>query len=230
MRAMSFAMAAMLLAATGQVQAATLIYNGGSPNLANGNEIAQWVQAEDFVLAANASLESVRFWTIESPTASWDGSLQWYLFADNGGQPAASAFGSGSGTSISKAATGNIALGFYVEYQYDFSLLSPVALTAGTTYWLGLHVNNNFNRADVYWETTNGAGATAFGRESENGTFTNWTSNGANHAFELYGSETRLPPQGPVVPEPTSLALAGFAGIGMAVRAIRRRQQAGVAA
>lgn len=34
----------------------------------------------------------------------------------------------------------------------------------------------------------------------------------------------------PVVPEPTSLALAGFAGIGMAVGAIRRRRQAKQAA
>jgi hypothetical protein len=37
--------------------------------------------------------------------------------------------------------------------------------------------------------------------------------------------ETFSPVGGPVVPEPTSLALAGFAGIGMAVGAIRRRRQ-----
>lgn len=42
------------------------------------------------------------------------------------------------------------------------------------------------------------------------------------------GSLTYNPPidgQGGIVPEPTSLALAGFAGIGMAVGAIRRRRQ-----
>lgn len=46
--------------------------------------------------------------------------------------------------------------------------------------------------------------------------------------IRIGGDSDRLPPiviQGDIVPEPTSLALAGFAGIGMAVGAIRRRRQ-----
>lgn len=39
---------------------------------------------------------------------------------------------------------------------------------------------------------------------------------------------TSAPTNGPVVPEPTSLALAGFAGLGLVARAIRRRGRAGV--
>lgn len=39
-------------------------------------------------------------------------------------------------------------------------------------------------------------------------------------------TDSTIDDQGDIVPEPTSLALAGFAGIGMAVSALRRRRQA----
>jgi hypothetical protein len=49
------------------------------------------------------------------------------------------------------------------------------------------------------------------------------TALSTNEVGALY--RNTLNPGGPVVPEPTSLALAGFAGIGMAVGAWRRRRQ-----
>lgn len=52
------------------------------------------------------------------------------------------------------------------------------------------------------------------------------TSNGAVRAdFQTANLVESLPPHGVVTPEPTSLALAGFAGIGMAAGAWRRRRQ-----
>lgn len=54
---------------------------------------------------------------------------------------------------------------------------------------------------------------------------TNQTGIAAYNAGHGYVTIELLSPVGPVVPEPTSIALAGFAGIGMAVGAWRRRRQ-----
>lgn len=47
-----------------------------------------------------------------------------------------------------------------------------------------------------------------------------------SRAFTTCGDAIRVPPNTPVVPEPTSLALADFAGIEMAADAWRRRRPA----
>ena len=38
------------------------LYNGGLPNHQNGNELTMWVQANDFSLAAPATVTGIRFW------------------------------------------------------------------------------------------------------------------------------------------------------------------------
>ena len=150
--------AAAMLLAVGPASAVTIFDNGG-PDRQSGNEMAQWVQTEDFVLATNSVVTGAHFWTGES--GAWDGTLDYFFFADAGGVPAAAPFASGTAVNVNKVATG-VPLGFGTEYEYSFNLAAPVPVTGGTTYWFGLHLSSNFNRDEIYWETTNvGLGAPA---------------------------------------------------------------------
>ena len=45
----------------------TIIYDNGGPDQQNGNEMTEWIQAEDFNLSADSTLTSVNFWDIEAP-------------------------------------------------------------------------------------------------------------------------------------------------------------------
>lgn len=79
--------------------------------------MTMWVQAEDFVLSAatGTTLSDVHFWTGESGS-TWDGTLNYYLFADAGGMPASSPFAQGAGTNVTKTSTSNMVAGFLKEY------------------------------------------------------------------------------------------------------------------
>ncbi|MGI8924577.1 MAG: PEP-CTERM sorting domain-containing protein [Fimbriimonadales bacterium] len=188
---------------------AQLLYDNGPPNQASGNEMTQWLQAENFTLTGNATLGWIRFWTIEdSVFGSYDGNVDWFVFDNNGGIPG-SIVDSGSVTNPSKTFLQSGILGVFDEYVYDLDI-ADVALTGSTDYWLGLHVNVGYgSRREIYWETTS-AGNAPTGQESDGGTMNNWFGNGQEHAFELYGP----------VPEPSTIAVLGVLGALM----LRRRK------
>ena len=180
------------------------VYDNGGPNQQSGNEAAQWLQTEDFSLAAPTALASANFWTLET-SPGWDGTLDWYLFANNAGQPGAM-LANGAGMNVNKVATGLTALGgAYTEYEYSFNFGGTPVLAAGTTYFFGIHLAADYStRDDVYWETTSqGPGD---GEESLGGTLNNWSDNGQEHAFNLQGA----------VPDATGTApLLGAAFVGL---------------
>jgi hypothetical protein len=191
---------------------AGLIYDNGGPDGVNGNEMTEWLQAEDFVLAAPATLTDVSFWSMEAAGA-YQGSIAWQVFSDSAGEPGSLQF-SGSATPTRTSAPEAIAFGYPVGMRNDFSVGS-VALLGGTTYWLVLH-NGALPptyRADFYWATT-ASNSTLTGHEQDvlYGP-AGWSDNGQQHAFNLSGPTD--------VPEPASLLLvsAGLLGLGF----IRRR-------
>lgn len=189
--------------------AVPFVYNNGAPNQSNGNEMTQWIQAEDFVLAAPTTVTGVRFWDV---SGAYQGSIVWQIYANNGNQPG-SLLASGS-VSPTRSATGN-SLFFGNEFQNDFAL--SVALTSGT-YWLGLHNGplTTTTREEFYWETTNGN--TTSTANEDNAPFGDnvWFNNGQEHAFILSGA-TELQP----VPEPSSMLLLGT-GLLLVLRKVRR--------
>jgi hypothetical protein len=189
--------------------ASAQIYVNGAPDLAGGNEMSMWLQAENFTLGASNTVGAVRFWSIDAPGAVFDGNVDWWIFNDAAGTPG-SIVASGTQTTVSRVATGNVfGGGALLEHVWDFNI-TGTPVTGGTMYWLGLHVNSDYTRDEFYWETGAG-GAAPTGMESNGGTMNNWAGNGNEHAFELYA-----------VPEPSTLiVLGGLAALALAAR--RRR-------
>jgi len=189
---------------------AGLIYDNGAPDGQTGNEMTEWIQAEDFTLAAPTTLTGVRFWAFPYG-GTYAGSIAWRIYADNSGEPGAVV---DFGVVVPTRVYDHDALGV-PSYQHDFAL--SVALGAGT-YWLGLHngLLTETTRLDYYWETT-GSNATLTGQEDHTPFDTGgWLGNEQEHAFQLYGG-------GGGIPEPSTWLLLGAGLISLAALARRRR-------
>jgi len=177
-----------------------IIYDNGPPNQQNGNEMTQWIQAEDFSVGTAMTLGSVHFWDIEVPNTAYQGEIDWGIYSDAGGSPGALlASGAAIGAANTRMFIQGGVLGQFDEYSNTFSI-TPFALAAGTTYWLGLH-NGPLTfqtRTNFYWETTN-ANASFTGHELIAPFTGGWNDNGQQHAFQLLA-----------VPEPSTWALLGL--------------------
>ncbi len=169
---------------TGAAIIGSLIFDGGAPGGGNfsGNEMTNWTQAEDFVLAADTNLTSVRFWTLEG-VPGWDGTCTYAIHGDAGGVPGG-VLDSGS---VALTRTNLGPASGLTWYENDFDLPAPLNLTAGTTYWLALHMSADcVTRDEVFWDGT-GAGFGLTGVEDFECTGGPWPANPTQHAFQLYG-------------------------------------------
>jgi hypothetical protein len=133
----------------------------------------------------------VNFWDIEAPGgAAYQGEIDWTLYTDAGGMPGA-VFASGAavGGDVTRTFIQGGVLGFYDEYSNSFNISPGVALTTGTTYWLGLHNGplTFTTRSEFYWETTDFNG-TFTGHEDEAPFDGVWSDNASEHAFNLEGT------------------------------------------
>jgi hypothetical protein len=178
-----------------------IIYDNGPPNQQNGNEMTHWIQAEDFSVGTAMTLGSVNFWDIEAPGgAAYQGEIDWGIYSDAGGSPGTLlTSGAAIGGAVTRTFIQHGVLGTYDEYSQSFNI-TPFALAAGTTYWIGLHNGPlTFQTySSFYWETTN-ANASFTGHELISPFTGGWFDNGQQHAFQLLA-----------VPEPSTWALLGL--------------------
>lgn len=196
--------------------AAFVVYDNGPRNPANGNEMTQWIQAENFTLAAAETLVGVRFTSGEfSP--GYTGSITWQIYADAAGTPG-SLLTSGTTAAVTRTAVAPVGV-FTSAFENEFSIGS-VPLAAGN-YWLGLHNGplTTTSRLEMYWMTS----TTGFGPNGQEDVTPFGTggffSNGQEHTFQLLAADAAA------VPAPAGLLL-GLIGAGPAVALIRRRRAA----
>ena len=192
-----------------------LIFDNGSFNSLNGNNMSDFHQAEDFVLLTNFNVTGFSFYTLEGTTPpSYIGSITYSIRANSAGQPGAVIL---TGNVTPTRTANGTALGFNV-FQNDVTIGST-NLAAGT-YWLVLHdgLTSDVTFQDFYWATTNvtaGNTGTNRGREqSLNPASATWDPNLEEHAFTVSGT-----PAGGV-PEPASIFLIGG---GLALLSAKRK-------
>ena len=198
--------------------AGPIVYNNGAPNSLSGNEMTQWIQAEDFTLAATTDIGDVHFWAHDITTGltAYQGSITWQIYANAAGQPGALlASGSASPTPVFDHLH---SVGSSFAFDFDIPTFTAVG---GTRYWLGLH-NGPLTTDNLFvlgWETTAPNG-TSLGMEDRTPFDGSWSGNFSEHAFYLTGVDDAA-----AVPEPSTLLLIG-PGFAALARRFRRRNQA----
>jgi hypothetical protein len=137
---------------------AQLLYDNGTPEHENGQEMTHWIETDDFTLTEASCVNNIRFWDIEIPD-SFAGTILWEIYANTESNSPGTLLASGDSINLSHIFTGVTVFGPFKEFVNDFDI-APVCLPAGT-YWLALHNgprSNSFGR-DVFWASTaNGAG------------------------------------------------------------------------
>lgn len=197
---------------------ASVVYDNGVPNGTGGNDATQWVQAEDFTLGGNTNIAGGGIYIAGlDDISNWGGTLDYWIFTDSAGSPDTT-LASGAGQNIATSDTGDAWGSGGNAYLVEFDLEAIFNALDGVTYWLGVHLSTDFDRDDIYWVNT-ASNSTSTGEESNGGSFDNWSTNLAEHAFYLNGERVGSETQ---VPVPASLALLGVGLLGLA--ATRRRR------
>ncbi len=200
-----FPISAVLLAASSAF-ADPVVFSNGAADIdhGSGREMTAWMQADDFMLSHDTTVTGMAMqWFTLDRLSSWDHTIQWTIFADLAGAPG-SVVGQGGALNVLTEFDG---ARVYDRYTTSFEFDAPVALAAGTKYWLGLHFSANFNRDDLYWADSVD-GQLGHSMESLGGTLNNWMDvSGMDRAFSL-------------IPSPGPVGLAACAGLLTA----RRRQ------
>jgi hypothetical protein len=185
-----------LLALTSLCHASIIFDNGGPNNGDSGNETTAWVQADNFSIAGGSTvLGGGVYIGFEGSFADWDGTFDYFFFADAAGSPGGQ-LASGSAAPVTSDTGIPTCCGNAILFQ--FNLNDPFIAAAGTTYWLGIHLSTNFDRDEIYWLTN----ALGNGNESNGGTFNNWFNNGQDRAFYLTDAAE--------IPEPATVSLLGL--------------------
>ena len=175
--------------------------SGGNPSLVDNVVTDQGAAAGDFILDEESIITDFHF--VFRNDGGWDGTMTYFIFADNGGKP-----GGVLKTGDAKMLDMQFISGD--DYMTWFDLEESVKLDAGTTYWFGLHTSADFiDDGKIGWDLSteifgNGLCFTVFDNLND------WIcDSGGDVWFQLSGHSTKAV-AGEIIPiESTSLLLAG---------------------
>lgn len=141
---------AALLLACAPVFGAT-VWDNGTPNATSGNEMTNWIQAENFTLGSATTIEGIQFWAFLYG-GSYSGSITWQILSDASGVPGSVLFS--DTVSVTPTNEGPLAFEGSDRLRFDINA-GGVALAAGD-YWLAIHNGplSNLSGAGMYWQTT----------------------------------------------------------------------------
>jgi len=167
------------------------------------------VDAHSFSRSAAATVSSVSFDILECCFHEWNGTVNYYLFTNNSFEPSATPFAQGTAaqyvrTSIYDDSATNEVI------EIDFNLTTPVALSANTTYWLGLSLSDN--GSGTLWNAVVPLGGLSASTGS--GNFNSWKLTAEKGAFALYNTTFQAAPE----PGSAWMLLGGVGLIGLAYR------------
>ncbi|MDQ6860936.1 MAG: hypothetical protein M3032_07260 [Verrucomicrobiota bacterium] len=180
------------------------IYDNGPPDHANGLDMGDSVEADDFPATEAIRFDGVKFWDFEAAGA-FAGVVTWQIYANDDSNIPGRLIAGGVSMNLLHVDTGRISFSFH-EYVNDFSV-TPLYLRPGT-YWLGLH-NGTLDQVSpltVFWENTSGTGI----RSSYYRTppyLGPWISN-SYPGFPQFASEFAFRIQGVPAPTITSCVMA----------------------
>ena len=209
-RVLTFAIALSAVhALVGPAVADVIVNDNGTSAGVNALNISSFATADDFTLAAPATISRIRFWAsglgTDMTSGGFSGTVGWAFHGNNAGAPGAVLY-SGSDNSVSLTPDGTV-VGF-PQYYLDVDVPS-VALGSGT-YWLQLRegaIGSAYDGSDIFWSTSvnqQGAGALL---DTDPQNPTTWSIPGSEDtAFQIYGPANAAA----VVPEPSSFALFGL--------------------
>lgn len=184
-------------------------FAGGMNTPGYGSSLLSWTDANSFSLAANGTLVSVSFAALDCCFFDWSGTINYTLFTNNGYLPSSTPFAQGSTTSYLANVTYQDGASNKIT-DYQFNLVTPVALQANTTYWLGINMSN-FSGADGSgWNSCYNCGGLNSNSQSTGGVF-DWGLNAGQGAFSLSDTAVQTTPE----PETLWLLLPGLTIVGL---------------
>ena len=172
-------------------------------------------QADNFSIAADASVGSVEVWGfISGATQPLFSNFTIRFFSDTPGAPTANPFQEYAGLTASSIDTSGFVSGVNSVLHYVINLPTPVSLSAATPYYLSVLNDTVGDPGNWAWYSVQDGTGTRWSRVTEGGAWTGPFT--ANLSFVLNAE---------AAPEPTSLLFATLAaGFGV-IRARRRKTQ-----
>lgn len=158
--------------ATGSLTPAAVVFDGGPGDVTNGQALF-WDMADDFEVSSDAQINGATVPIIAIlgglNLATWDGSIRWTVYAagpalvnPNGSVLSATTPGAviaqGTGSNIETTFRSQSPGPFgdlYQYYSFDFDFGQDISIQANTRYWFGLHLNQSYTQAYLYWQQTN---------------------------------------------------------------------------